>query len=353
MIQTAKRLDHIDIAKAIGLLLVIYGHTFRMSMRAVHPWCAFSYTFVYRFHVPLLYFLSGMGCTLTAQKNRSLSARQFLHKKVHSLLLPWGVYAAFLYLLFYLANRLPPVRALLTSSTYQLRQPAEYLWLVLRNENPYGFHLWYLPTLFWFVLMAWLLDKYLSPAAARAAKLALVVALPVCYQLFFVGWFWTVKSYFQQGAFFFLGCVLPREKAEQHAKPLVLAGALCGFGVVWEVLSPAAVWPDGLLAEILCTWADYFAVSGFFVGIWAACVLLQKPLRWLIPLGKNSMLFYLYHQPFCCAVLGLVLYDKLGVSAGGTVLACGAASLVMPYLFFRLAGRLRLRPLLRRLGLPG
>ena len=83
MIQTAKRLDHIDIAKAIGLLLVIYGHTFRMSMRAVHPWCAFSYTFVYRFHVPLLYFLSGMGCTLTAQKNRSLSARQFLHKKVH------------------------------------------------------------------------------------------------------------------------------------------------------------------------------------------------------------------------------------------------------------------------------
>lgn len=81
MTQTAKRLDHIDIAKAIGLLLVIYGHTFRMSMRAVHPWCAFSYTFVYRFHVPLLFLLSGMGCTLTAQKNRSLSARQFLRKK--------------------------------------------------------------------------------------------------------------------------------------------------------------------------------------------------------------------------------------------------------------------------------
>ncbi len=178
MTQTAKRLDHIDIAKAIGLLLVIYGHTFRMSMRAVHPWCAFSYTFVYRFHVPLLFLLSGMGCTLTAQKNRSLSARQFLRKKAHSLLLPWGVYSAFLYLLFFLANRLPPVRALLSGSAYQLKQPAEYLWLVLRNENPYGFHLWYLPTLFWFSLTAWLLDKTLSPAAVRTAKLVLVVALP-------------------------------------------------------------------------------------------------------------------------------------------------------------------------------
>ena len=147
MQQTTKRLDHIDIAKAIGLLLVIYGHTFRMSMRAAHPWCAFSYTFVYRFHVPLLFLLSGMGCTLTAQKNRSLSARQFVRKKAHSLLLPWGIYSAFLYSLFYLANLVPPVRALLSGGAYQLKQPAEYLWLVLRNENPYGFHLWYLPTL--------------------------------------------------------------------------------------------------------------------------------------------------------------------------------------------------------------
>lgn len=81
MQQTTKRLDHIDIAKAVGLLLVIYGHTFRMSMRAAHPWCAFSYTFVYRFHVPLLFLLSGMGCTLTAQKNRSLSTRQFVRKR--------------------------------------------------------------------------------------------------------------------------------------------------------------------------------------------------------------------------------------------------------------------------------
>ena len=225
--------------------------------------------------------------------------------------------------------------------------------MVLRNENPYGFHLWYLPTLFWFVLTAWLLDKALSPAAARAAKLVLVVALPACYQLLFTEWFWAVKSYFQQGAFFFLGCVLPREKAEQHAKPLMLFGALCGLWVVWGLLFPTMVWPDGLLAEAVCTWVDYFKVSGFCVGIWAACVLLQKPLRRLVPLGQNTMLFYLYHQPFCCAVPGLVLYEKLGVSAGGTVLVCGAVSLVMPYLFCRLAGRLHLRPLLRRLGLPG
>ena len=103
-----------------------------------------------------------------------------------------------------------------------------------RNKNPYGFHLWYLPTLFWFVLTAWLLDKALSPAAARAAKLVLVVALPACYQLLFTEWFWAVKSYFQQGAFFFLGCVLPREKGRTARKAADTFGALCGLWVVWD-----------------------------------------------------------------------------------------------------------------------
>ncbi len=92
MTQTTKRLDHIDIAKAIGLLLVIYGHTFRMSMRAAHPWCAFSYTFVYRFHVPLLFLLSGMGCTLTAQKNRSLFRRAVRAQKRRTACCYPGVY---------------------------------------------------------------------------------------------------------------------------------------------------------------------------------------------------------------------------------------------------------------------
>lgn len=80
--------------------------------------------------------------------------------------------------------------------------------------------------------------------------------------------------------------------------------------MVWGLLSPTVVWPDGLLAEAVCTWVDYFKVSGFCVGIWAACVLLQKPLRRLVLLGQNTMLFYLYHQPFCCAVPGLVLYEN-------------------------------------------
>ena len=63
-----RRFHYVDAARGIAVLLVIYGHTFRESMRAAYAWCDFSYALVYRFHVSLLFLLSGMGCTLTAQK---------------------------------------------------------------------------------------------------------------------------------------------------------------------------------------------------------------------------------------------------------------------------------------------
>ena len=64
-----RRFHYVDAARGIAVLLVIYGHTFRESMRAAYAWCDFSYALVYRFHVSLLFLLSGFGYALTLEKN--------------------------------------------------------------------------------------------------------------------------------------------------------------------------------------------------------------------------------------------------------------------------------------------
>ena len=349
MVQTKKRVVSIDAAKAICVLLVIYGHTFRESMREAYTWCNLSYIFVYRFHVSTLFLLSGMGYTLTAQKNRGLSAGQYLRKKAHSLLLPWISYSALIYLVFALVQIFPPVRALLAGTSYQLVSPVQYVWLLLRNENPYSFHLWYLQTLFLFTVVTALLEHVLPPKTARRVLLALLILLPGFYQLFCRTWVWTFKGFFQQYAFFLLGVLLPREKAEQHARALLLLGLVCGPYVLRELFFPQLLLSEGFLD----TYLHYGTIAGLGLGIWAACVLLQEHLQRLARFGQNSMLFYLYHQPFCCALVGMLLYDKLHFSAVGTVLVCMVVSLVVPYLIHKLAGLLHLRPVLQRLGLPG
>lgn len=353
MTQTTKRLDYIDAAKAIGLLLVIYGHTFRESMRAVHAWCDFSYVFVYRFHVPLLFVLSGMGYALTAQKNRELSTAQFLRKKAHSLLLPWFSYSVLIYILFALAQLLPPVRGFLSGTAYALRTPLQYILLLLRNENPYSFHLWYLQTLFLFIIVTDLLDRLLSARQAHTVKWLLLLLLPGFYTLFCTHWVWTFKGFFQQYAYFLLGALLPRAWFERRAAPLALCGAGCGAFVLFETFHPLTALYEMPLTNLGMAYVDAVAVIGFCLGILAVCCLLQQHLQSLVRFGRSTMLYYLYHQPFCCAVLGMVLYDKLHLPAVGVVAACIIAGLSIPYLLHQLAGVLHLRPLLKLLGLPG
>jgi polysaccharide biosynthesis protein PslL len=49
-----QRIVHIDIAKGIGILLVVLAHN---GLQAYAP---FLHQFIYAFHMPLFFFLSGM-----------------------------------------------------------------------------------------------------------------------------------------------------------------------------------------------------------------------------------------------------------------------------------------------------
>lgn len=78
-----KRIEYIDIAKGFALFLVIFGHTFRDSMRSTYFWCGFSYSFVYRFHISFAF---------SAVRNEPFGQRpfgDFFAKRVKGVLLPW------------------------------------------------------------------------------------------------------------------------------------------------------------------------------------------------------------------------------------------------------------------------
>lgn len=90
--KATKRLDYIDFAKAFGMLLIVWGHI-RLS--------GWSNAFVYAFHIPLFFFLSGM----VFSKKRYPNFKSFLLKRVNSLIKPyivfslltWIVWASFSY----------------------------------------------------------------------------------------------------------------------------------------------------------------------------------------------------------------------------------------------------------------
>lgn len=74
-----KRLDYIDIAKALGMLTIMWGHI------AVGK----SVTFVYAFHIPLFFILSGMVFT----QNKYPDFKSFVKRRIQTLIIPYIIYS--------------------------------------------------------------------------------------------------------------------------------------------------------------------------------------------------------------------------------------------------------------------
>ena len=73
----SKRIEYIDIARGIGILLVVMGHN---DFGAISP---FAYKVIYSFHMPLFFFLSGYFL------NTSIGFWNFFKKRFNSLLKPF------------------------------------------------------------------------------------------------------------------------------------------------------------------------------------------------------------------------------------------------------------------------
>lgn len=109
--------------------------------------------------------------------------------------MPWFSYSVLIYVIFVAAQLFAPCRALLENTAYQKIPPAKYLAAMLKNENPYSFHLWYLQTLFLFTAVTFLKDKFLSEKYARRAAILLILALPAFYTLFCRDWVWVSRDF--------------------------------------------------------------------------------------------------------------------------------------------------------------
>ena len=131
---TDNRIEWIDIAKGIGMILVIAGHTFALDYSAP----------IYTFHMPLFFFISG----LFVKTNVPLGS--FIQSKSKSILLVWLIVFATSMLV---CLCIPEWRTQITSHAL-LRDLYSSNTNVVQNSS-----LWFLICLFFAELIFWFVDK--------------------------------------------------------------------------------------------------------------------------------------------------------------------------------------------------
>ena len=358
-----QRVQWIDAAKGIGILLVLLGHAPRDIMRSDYAWIDFCYYFIYTFHMHFFFFLSGYVFALPSDRQGQRGGSGFLKGKLRGLLVPWALFSVLVYGVIFLINQIPFAASLTAGTVLRPISFGEYLTQSIAGSNPYCTHVWYMYTLFFVQVVVYLLREIGRKITGRQQEplafwIALELLAAICYLFLPVELpvAVSVKGYVLYYLFGVICCRMRQDRPRQEngeergrfpfwALPgllLCVVNALAvdmgflGDPTARTLVSCLAVFIGAPLMIALLVWISQKA-SG------------SKTLQWF---GGNSFTIYLLHQPFACAVLGTVLTMLLPQALPFyllTMAVCIGVSVAFPILVVRVGNRIGLGGFIRLL----
>lgn len=239
---TSGRLTYIDIAKGIGIFLVVVGHCIPDATSptgisvSAYRWL---HDVIYAFHMPLFFFLAGFMVSRQKMLDRAQKPIDLVRKRISRLLVPYVVvgfcYAPFKMLLSRFANK-----------PYDIST----LWQMVIGVNPDG-ELWFLYALFVITVIAALF-------AFRISLLGLVAAAALLI--------WNPWGIITNFLFFFLLGIYMRREHKDFVLHLTAS----------QIAMAAIVFLIGLYGLLGMGWHACFlltATSGTVLVLWASLVL--------------------------------------------------------------------------------
>jgi len=192
--STMNRVAWLDLCKALGIILVVLGHTLRNEI---------SLVYIYGFHMPLFFFLSGI-----VFNDQKYDWKGFLKSRFNSFIIPYVFFYLITWLYWLFVERsFRPIELAWWQPLLGMLYGAQ--WKGLMDHNGI---LWFLPCLFSVEIIYYGLCRLTQKTLYRAISVVIITIiglsisypLPWCFnvamgaiQFFFIGYL--CKKHFLQG----------------------------------------------------------------------------------------------------------------------------------------------------------
>lgn len=307
------RIVWLDMAKGLGIMLVLLGHAPRDEMLISYPLISFIKHFIYLFHMPLFFFISGITFSLIKYNDNNEKVIEYLIKKLKRLVLPAIIYSLIIYFLVQIAWA-TPIKEILEKSSYKKVGILEYLYMTLFVENPYCIHVWYSLVLFSVEFIFFIVLRIFRKIVKKQIDIKFKL-LTICFQglclLLLLFFYEPQMQYFKICKFFiyYLLGILTAPILVKHFRKLcflLIPGvALCLFYVIEDIHVYDVVY--------YCICVPFMIVSICSLCIYYTNRSITTDKCFLKFAGEISFDIYLLHQPFC-SFMGIILMHLLGTS---------------------------------------
>ncbi len=308
-----ERLDWVDTARGIGIVLVVYGHALRghVTAGAFDPaWHAdVQDAVIYSFHMPLFFFLAG----LFVQRSLAKGAGVFVREKAVTLVYPYFLWSV-------VSVGLAVLAAGAVNSPKSI-DAIETLW-----STPV-YQYWFLYALIICQLLALISRADWRITAVMCAVSASGVA---------TGGFGMLSIAISFYVYFGVGILLaPHLPGWEHRRRAVAVVALLSIVAFALTYLDEAMWPDRMLVVAR-------AVLGIIATV-SVAMLIAPWSRWMALLGTASMAIFVLHTIFS-AGLRMALH-AIGFSSNLVALVLGTLiGIAGPLAIWAAARRYRLLP---------
>lgn len=290
----SKRIEYIDIARGIGILLVVMGHN---DFAVVSP---FMYKLIYSFHMPLFFFLSGYFL------NTAMGFWEFFKKRFNGIMKPY-FFTIFLIYFISLSFGKMSIQIALIRIVKSLYGSGHYLdWV----------QLWFLPHLFVVSLYAFLFYAVMKKVDSRWVRwgillLTLVVArfflhsfYPFSFTIFgkhyeLLGLPFSLDLILLSGFFFILGSESRQTTSDAFFSNVFVLIATGALMIALNLFFPARIDFNTRLYESFVV-NTIEAITGILF-VFALSRQIELRIHWLASFfkycGKISLILLLFHVP--------------------------------------------------------
>lgn len=308
--MNTKRLDWIDIAKGIGIILVVLGHTLVPQVRET-GFAGFLWIFIYNFHMPLFFFLSGYlfekGLPHYTNKGK------FILGKLQYLMLPYLIFSTFAYLFIGFSLKIPLLAKVLENGGYTAVDLKDAILQIVTYNNHIDKHLWFVFSLFIVFLVNILIPKIMK------SKPMLIVLLGLYISKAYVHYYGILDYVTSDLLFFSLARIAFSTENKKSINTIVTAVIFVVTNCLYSYFYVTQM-PSGVLKGVLYLIRSISSVTGIMTVCNISKHLQNKaPQRLLKTLGMYSYDIYLMHAPFLVSGLMGIL---LAYSPFPTVICC-------------------------------